>query len=48
MIPSPGISTPVCLRKGAAKPSRKINKNFNIQNVTAMGTIASRPAKYVF
>ena len=37
------IST--CLRMGAAKLSRKINKNFKIQNVTAMGTIAIRPAK---
>jgi hypothetical protein len=33
------------LRIGAAIPSKKENKNFNIQKVTAMGTIAKRPAK---
>jgi hypothetical protein len=45
IIPNPGISTPIWLRIGAAIPSKKENKNFNIQKVTAMGTIAKRPAK---
>tara|TARA_B110000263_G_C15297040_1_gene506064 strand:- start:2284 stop:2478 length:195 start_codon:yes stop_codon:yes gene_type:complete len=45
MIPSPGISIPNPFKNGAAKPSVKENKNLSIQKVTAMGTMARRPAK---
>ena len=44
IIPNPGISIPIFFRKGEAKPSRKLNKNLNIQKVSAIGTIASTPA----
>ena len=45
IIPRPGISIPIRFKIGAANPSKNVNNNLRIQKVTAIGTIAKRPAK---